>query len=127
MLRGGDRAGKKGEVTGIGGVFFRAKHREELAAWYHEALGLPVTDNASAKLGVTVWAAFDEDTGYFGPNQQDYMINYRVDDLDAAIKRLRTAGASVSPEIQEDDYGRFAWAVDPDGNRFELWQPAPGK
>jgi predicted enzyme related to lactoylglutathione lyase len=54
------------------------------------------------------------------------MVNYRVDDLDAAIERLRTAGASVSPEIQTDDYGCFAWAEDPEGHRFELWQPAPG-
>ena len=126
MLRGGDRAAK-GHVTGIGGVFFRAKRRDELAAWYQETLGLPTTDNASAKLGVTVWAAFDEDTGYFGPNRQEYMVNYRVDDLDAALDRLREAGASVSPEVQKDDYGRFAWAEDPEGHRFELWQPAPGK
>ncbi len=55
------------------------------------------------------------------------MVNYRVDDLEAALRRLREAGASVSPEIDEDDYGRFAWGVDPEGQRFELWQPAPGR
>ena len=124
MLRG-DRSEAKGRITGIGGVFFRAKSREQLAAWYHEVLGLPVTDSATAKLGTTVWAAFDHDTPYFGPDRQEYMVNYRVDDLDAAMKRLRKAGATVSPEVQEDDYGRFAWAEDPEGNRFELWQPAP--
>ena len=126
MLKG-DPSEQKGHVTGIGGVFFRARRRDELAAWYHEMLGLPVTDTATAKLGTTVWAAFDDDTSYFGPNRQEYMVNYRVDDLDAAIKRLRKAGATVSPEIQKDDYGRFTWAEDPEGNRFELWQPAPGK
>jgi len=122
----GDKNGK-GHITGIGGVFFRARQREELAAWYHETLGLPVTDAATAKLGVTVWAAFDDDTGYFGPNRQEYMVNYRVDDLDAALQRLRDAGAAIAPDIDEDDYGRFAWAVDPEGNRFELWEPAPGR
>jgi predicted enzyme related to lactoylglutathione lyase len=106
-------------------VFFRAKHREALASWYREVLDLPVTDTASAQLGATVWATFDSDTGYFGPNRQDYMVNYRVDDLDATIRRLREFGATVAPEVQEDDYGRFAWAEDPEGNRFELWQPGP--
>ena len=123
----GDPNETRGHITGIGGVFFRARRREGLAAWYHETLGLPVTDAATAKLGVTVWAAFDADTSYFGPNGQDHMLNYRVDDLDAAVERLRRAGARVAPEVQADDYGRFTWAEDPEGNRFELWQPAPGK
>jgi predicted enzyme related to lactoylglutathione lyase len=127
VATGGDPSEAKGHITGIGGVFFRAKRRDELAEWYHEVLGLPVTDTASAKLGTTVWAAFDETTSYFGPSRQEYMVDYRVDDLDAAIQRLREAGASVSPDVQKDDYGRFAWAEDPEGNRFELWQPAPGK
>ena len=119
-------SGGEGHITGIGGVFFRARRREELAAWYHETLGLPVTDAATARLGDTVWAAFDQDTSYFGPTRQDYMVNYRVDDLDAAIARLRRARTSVSPEIQVDHYGRFTWAEDPEGNRFELWEPNPG-
>ena len=126
MPKPGDHGARKGHVTGIGGVFFRAQHREALAGWYHDVLGLPVTDSATAKLGITVWAAFDADTTYFGPDRQEYMVNYRVDDLDAALQRLREAGATVTPEIQEDDYGRFAWATDPEGNRFELWQPADG-
>jgi predicted enzyme related to lactoylglutathione lyase len=116
-----------GHITGIGGVFFRARDREQLSAWYHDVLGLPVTDSATAKMGTTVWAAFDLETSYFGPTRQPYMVNYRVDDLDAALRRLRAAGATVGPEIDEDDYGRFAWGVDPEGNRFELWQPAPGR
>lgn len=116
-----------GHVTGIGGVFFKARDRATLAAWYREVLGLPATDAATAKMGPTVWAAFDPRTDYFGPGRQDFMVNYRVDDLDAALRRLRQAGAAVSAEIDEDDYGRFAWGVDPEGNRFELWQPAPGR
>ena len=123
----GDPKEKKGHITGIGGVFFRSHNRVQLSSWYHDVLGLPVTDAATAKMGTTVWAAFDDDTGYFGPSRQDYMVNYRVDDIEAALRRLRDAGASIAPGIDEDDYGRFAWAVDPEGNRFELWQPAPGR
>jgi predicted enzyme related to lactoylglutathione lyase len=122
-----DPTQRPGHITGIGGVFFRARDRERLSGWYHDVLGLPATDAATAKMGPTVWAAFDEDTGYFGPSRQDYMVNYRVDDLEAALRRLKEAGASVSTEIDEDDYGRFAWAVDPEGHRFELWQPADGR
>lgn len=126
MVRGrGDPTERKGHVTGIGGVFFRARHRAALAAWYHDVLGLPTTDSATAKLGMTVWAAFDHDTPYFGPDrEQTHMINYRVDDLDAALANLRAAGARISPDIQADSYGRFAWAEDPEGHRFELWEPA---
>ncbi len=118
---------ERGHITGIGGVFFRAHRREHLASWYHDVLGLPITDATTAKMGNTVWAAFDDSTSYFGPSRQDYMVNYRVDDLEVALQRLRMAGASVSPTIEEDDYGRFAWAEDPEGNRFELWEPAPGR
>ncbi len=125
MPRGKAPKEQPGHVTGIGGVFFRSRRRDDLAAWDHEALGLPITDSATARLGDTVWAAFDHDTMYFGPDRkQSYMVNYRVDDLEAALDRLRRAGATISPEIQHDDYGRFAWAVDPEGTRFELWQPA---
>jgi glyoxylase I family protein len=123
---GGDPSTGKGRITGIGGVFFRARQRDDLAGWYHDVLGLPTTDAATAKLGDTVWAAFDLRTTYFGSDRQQYMVNYRVDDLEAAIVRLREAGATVAPDIQQDEYGRFAWAVDPEGMRFELWEPAAG-
>lgn len=119
--------GDPGRITGIGGVFFRSRDRSALAAWYADTLQLPVTDAATAKMGETVWAAFDQDSAYFGPDRPEYMINYRVDDLDAALLKLRQAGAMVAPRVEEDDYGRFAWAVDPEGNRFELWEPAPGR
>jgi predicted enzyme related to lactoylglutathione lyase len=118
---------RQGRITGIGGVFFRARDRTFLSRWYHEVLGLPVTDAATAKMGPTVWAAFDRRTEHFGPGTQDHMINYRVDDLALARQRLQSAGATVSPEIDEDDYGRFCWAVDPEGNRFELWEPTAGR
>lgn len=124
---GDDPTPPRGHVTGIGGVFFRVRHRDHLSAWYREVLGLPTTDSATAQLGSTVWAAFDHDTDYFGPSRQTFMVNYRVDDLDAALRRVQSAGAAVAPEIETDDYGRFAWGVDPEGNRFELWEPAPGR
>ena len=117
----------RGRITGIGGVFFRARDRVKLASWYEETLGLPATDTATAKMGETVWAAFDQESSYFGPDRPEYMINYRVDDLDAALQRLRAVGAAVAPRVEEDAYGRFAWAVDPEGHRFELWEPAPGR
>lgn len=122
-----DPCEQPGHITGIGGVFFRARDRQRLSAWYHDVLGLPVTDSATAKMGTTVWAAFDQETDYFGPTGQAHMVNYRVDDLDAALLRLRGAGASIASEVDQDDYGRFAWGVDPEGNRFELWEPAPGQ
>lgn len=122
-----DESEPPGHITGIGGVFFRARDREQLSGWYHDVLGLPVTDAATAQMGPTVWAAFDFATPYFGSIHQDYMVNYRVDDIDAARQRLAEAGATISPDIDEDDYGRFTWALDPEGNRFELWQPAPGR
>jgi predicted enzyme related to lactoylglutathione lyase len=117
-----DPTTRRGRITGIGGVFFRSRDRKALAEWYHDVLGLPTTDAATAKMGQTVWAAFDAESPYF-PTTQEHMVNYRVDDLRAALTHLREAGATVAPEIQRDDYGDFAWAVDPEGNRFELWQP----
>jgi predicted enzyme related to lactoylglutathione lyase len=76
---------------------------------------------------VTVWSAFEADTGYFGPGSSGLMVNYRVDDLDAMLAQLRAAGAEVLDRVEEYEYGRFGWAVDPEGNRFELWQPtSPG-
>ena len=126
MADAGDPGSRRGRITGIGGVFFRARQRDDLAAWYHDVLGLPATDAGTAQLGDTVWAALDHRTTYFGRDHQQYMVNYRVDDLDRAIDRLRDAGTTVSPDVQQDEYGRFAWAVDPEGMRFELWEPAAG-
>lgn len=117
-------------VTGIGGVFFRARDPVALARWYREHLGVPLDAGAaygtlaSAAAGEeTVWSAFPADTEYFGPGGAQWMLNYRVRDLDAMLAQLRAAGAQVDDRIEEYDYGRFGWATDPEGNRFELWQP----
>lgn len=115
-------------VAGIGGVFFRASDPEALLGWYGEHLGMVLEDFGGTTFGAsgdTVWSIFPRETGYFGPSGQTSMINYRVSDLDAMLAQLRDRGVPVEDEIGESEYGRFGWATDPEGNRFELWQP-PG-
>ena len=122
------------KVTGIGGIFFRAADPAALQRWYVENLGLEPDgegyivirwgEGAEAASGSTVWAPFPDDTDYMGPNR--WMVNYRVDDLDGLVSLLRSRGVSVEDEQIEDDNGRFAWCLDPEGNRVELWEPRPG-
>ena len=118
-------------AVGIGGVFFRARDPEALRAWYAEHLGIDMEDYGTtftAREGdQTVWAPFAGDTDYFGPSGQQLMVNYRVADLDAMLAQLRTAGVAVDDALHESGNGRFGWATDPDGNRIELWEPAPGQ
>jgi predicted enzyme related to lactoylglutathione lyase len=115
-------------VLGIGGFFFRAKDPGSLAQWYQANLGInvyPVSEESwIQEAGPTVFAPFDADTDYFGRPDQQAMVNFRVSDLDAMLAQLSAAGAVISTEIQEAPYGRFGWATDPEGNRFELWQPS---
>jgi len=117
------------KVTGIGGVFIRAKDPQALALWYQQHLGIQLEPGTSycgfiAKAGdETVWSAFAADTTYFGAKNQQSMLNYRVTDLDAMLKQLKAAGVWVDEQIEDGDYGKFGWAMDPEGNRFELWQP----
>lgn len=118
------------QVLGIGGVFFKTRDPQALAAWYREHLGIPIesgrtyaTLTTAAAGEMTVWSTFPADTSYFGPGQSPFMINYRVRDLDAMLAQLRAAGVQVDDRIEDYDYGRFGWASDPEGNRFELWQP----
>ncbi len=119
-------------VTGIGGVFIRSARPDELRAWYAQHLGFDV----DAEWGGAVlraaggesltWAIFPGDTEYFGAREQQVMVNYRVADLDAMLAQLRAAGVEVDDRVEEMEFGRFGWAVDLDGNRIELWEPAPG-
>jgi predicted enzyme related to lactoylglutathione lyase len=118
-------------ATGIGGVFFRARDPEALARWYAEHLGVELTDFGGSIFrsggGETlVWSPFRADTDYFGRSDQQWMLNYRVADLGAMLAQLRGAGVEVLDHVEEHEYGRFGWAVDPEGNRFELWQPPAG-
>jgi len=123
-------------VTGIGGIFFKSKDPEALKRWYRRHLGIESrkTDVGARfdwqestephRSGYTVWAPFRHDTRYFDPSKQPFMINYRVDDLDALVANLKAAGIAVHDEAEPEAYGRFAWLMDPEGNRIELWAPA---
>ncbi len=121
-------------VTGIGGIFLKARAPEALAAWYAQHLGIELsaghsgknflwTDEVPATTGMTVWSLLPADSSYFGSGLQTAMVNYRVDDLDALLEQLRAAQIPIDPEREDYDYGRFAWITDPEGNRIELWQP----
>lgn len=114
-------------VEGIGGVFFRSPDPDGLRAWYAEHLGIDTESHGptfTAKDGdQTVWAPFAADTDYFGSQEQQLMVNFRVRDLDAMLAQLRAAGVEVVDRVEEYEYGRFGWASDPEGNRFELWEP----
>jgi len=116
-------------VTAIGGVFLRARDPVALAAWYGEHLGLDIESWNGALVPASaeaVWAAFPPDTTYFGRAEQQVMVNYCVDNLDAMVAQLRAAGVDVD-QPQETENGRFAWAFDPEGNRFELYQRPAGE
>jgi predicted enzyme related to lactoylglutathione lyase len=122
-------------VTGIGGIFFKAQDQEKLYQWYEKHLGIKRDPDAQAatlhwreaddpqRPGMTVWALFGQDTKYFDPSRSSFMINYRVDDLDALLEALRQEGVEIDPKREDHDYGRFAWIMDPEGNRIELWEP----
>ncbi len=120
-----------GRVTGVGGVFRRARDPAALRAFYVEQLGVPLNEGTAMlrdEGGITVVAFFDEESEYLGPGRPDAMFNFRVDDLDALLAKLRAEGAEVDEEkgVEEmEGVGRFAWVTDPEGNRVELWEPAP--
>ena len=126
-------------VSGLGGVFLKAKDPKALGAWYRDTLGLEVGAVApdahvfewrerpdASRLGSTVWALFGHDTDYFAPSRAAFMINYRVRDLDRMLEQLRAHGATVDEKVLDEPNGRFAWAMDPEGNRIELWEPKEG-
>jgi predicted enzyme related to lactoylglutathione lyase len=125
-------------VIGIGGVFFKAKDPKTLRAWYQEKLGIAMQDGANfgmflwrerqdaSREGTTVWGLFPETTKYFAPSPAPFMINYRVRNLEALLTQLRSAGVPVDGKVVEDTNGKFAWIVDPEGNKVELWEPKPG-
>ena len=119
------------KATGIGGLFIRSEDPLRLARWYREALGIDTYSEEQDGVwqqaaGPTVWAPFPRDTEYFGRPEQAFMVNLRVRDLDAMLAQVRATGAVVIDDIQEmEGLGRFGWVEDPDGNRIELWQPAP--
>lgn len=121
-------------ITGIGGVFFKAKGDEKaLAAWYHEHLGMPFEawggsvlqwpDDTAEDKGATVWHVAKPGTDWFAPSASSFMINYRVDDMDGILERLKKGGVPIHKGPESHENGRFAWVIDPDGNKVELWEP----
>jgi len=121
-------------VTGIGGIFFKSENPEKLRSWYETHLGMPVEswgglqfhwrrDDDPERRGSTVWTVFGADTRSFDPSKKPFMINYRVEDLDEVLAALKSEGVTVDEKIDESEYGRFGWAMDPEGNRIELWEP----
>lgn len=123
-------------VTGIGGVFFSAKEPVALRAWYKTHLGIDVqewggaafrwVDEAGAPAGgTTVWSIGEG--SYFAPSKAPFMVNYRVADLQALIEALRQEGCQVLDKVEESEYGKFGWVMDPEGNKVELWQPPEGQ
>jgi predicted enzyme related to lactoylglutathione lyase len=112
-------------VTGVGGVFFRAHDPKALTDWYRDHLGVPTSDDGYIVFPEsrdTHWVPFEADTSYW-PAEKQHMTNFIVRDLDAMLAQLRSAGVPVADAIEESEFGRFGWATDPEGNRFELWQP----
>jgi catechol 2,3-dioxygenase-like lactoylglutathione lyase family enzyme len=122
-------------VRGIGGIFFKSAAPDALRAWYRDYLGLASGDGGGAwfegqgdgqpgERALTVWGPFPDTTDYFDPSSKPFMINFRVVDLEPLVASLHAAGEAVDDEIFEGEEGRFAWVMDPDGHRVELWEPA---
>jgi predicted enzyme related to lactoylglutathione lyase len=125
-------------VTGIGGVFFHAKDPAALRAWYKKHLGIDVQDWGGTAFkwtdadgnpipGTTVWSIGAADGNQFAPSTSSFMVNYRVEDLTALLQALREEGCNVLDKMDDSDFGKFGWVIDPEGNKVELWQPPPGQ
>lgn len=125
-------------VTGIGGIFFKSRDPQALAAWYRDHLGIDVQDWGGAAfrwagehnpqgVGTTIWSPFPQDTAYFAPSQAAFMVNFRVRDLHALLALLRSEGCQVDEKVEESEFGKFGWVVDPEGHKIELWEPPPGQ
>jgi len=121
------------KVTGIGGIFFKCKDPNKMKDWYRDNLGLNTNDygatfewfegDDSTKKGSTQWAPFPEKTKYFEPSQRDFMINYRVKNLEALVVELKKNGVTIVDSIETYDYGKFVHILDMEGNKIELWEP----
>ena len=124
---------KMKKVTGIGGIFFKCKDPNKMKEWYKMHLGLETNqyganfewreDADSTKKGSTAWSPFAETTKYFEPSTKDFMINYRVDNLEALVEQLKNEGVTIVDKIEDSDYGKFVHIIDVEGNKVELWEP----
>lgn len=121
------------KVTGIGGIFFKCKDPKQMQEWYKTHLGLDTNDYGATfewreaedptKEGATQWSPFAENTKYFEPSTKEFMINYRVADLEALVEELKKEGVTMVDDIATYDYGKFVHIVDVEGNKIELWEP----
>ncbi|MES2306519.1 MAG: VOC family protein [Gemmatimonadota bacterium] len=121
-------------ITGIGGVFFKSTgDKDALAAWYQKHLGMPAeawggtvlrwpADTAEDK-GLTVWTLAGKDSKWFAPSESSFMINYRIDNMDEMVAQLRAGGVELLKGPESHENGKFAWIMDPEGNKVELWEP----
>ena len=125
-------------VTGIGGIFFAAKDPAGMRTWYQQHLGIDVQEWGGAAFrwsdaegkptaGPTIWSVGDASGNYFAPSTSSFMVNYRVADLHALIGELRKEGCNVLDKIDESEFGKFGWVLDPEGNKVELWEPPAGQ
>ena len=117
-------------VTGIGGIFFKAEDPKKMNEWYAKHLGVQMIfewkeiDHVhNAVPAKTVWCPFKEDTQYFAPSHKPFMINYRVENLIELLEALKKEGIAQVGEVEEHPYGKFAWIMDPEGHKIELWEP----
>jgi predicted enzyme related to lactoylglutathione lyase len=132
-VRTEERRSEMAKVTGLGGVFFRSADPQALKTWYREQLGIESESWGFAfrwrelaeteQQGYTVWSPFPESTEYFAPSAKQFMLNYRVDDLEGLLEKLGAAGVQIAGEVQKEENGKFAWIIDPEGNKIELWEP----
>jgi catechol 2,3-dioxygenase-like lactoylglutathione lyase family enzyme len=124
-------------VTGIGGVFFKARNAPALREWYRRHLGIDVQVWGGAAFdwsadgkpvpGTTAWCINPLESDQFSPSAAPFMVNYRVADLRALVEALKDEGCNVIGNIDDSEYGKFGWVIDPEGNKVELWEPPPGK
>lgn len=125
-------------VTGIGGIFFKAQDAAALRDWYRRHLGIAVEEWGGTAFrwkgpenpdgeGTTVWSIFEGGSTYFAPSAAPFMVNYRVEDLAAVLAALRAEGCAVDDKVEESEFGKFGWVMDPEGHRIELWQPPAGQ
>ncbi len=124
---------EKGRVTSVGGIFFKSNNPGKIMEWYSVNLGLNTDEygtsfawkscNEPHSKGFTQWSPFKSDTKYFTPSKKEFMINYRVDDLDAILHKLKKNNVQIIGEIESYEYGRFVHIMDPEGNKIELWEP----
>ncbi|MGD8427753.1 MAG: VOC family protein [Balneolaceae bacterium] len=122
-------------VIGIGGIFFKAKNPKELAAWYEKHLGIPIEESFGGYVfdwkansrrpskGYTIWSPFEGNTSYMKPSTKDFMVNFIVDDLESLLKVLAEEGVRQEGQMEDTDFGKFAWIMDPENNKVELWEP----